>query len=154
CQGRCLERYVFSVKNTLQLRQLQELQSRGTPKACYRSLANFQAVSAFLTGEVARPTLWRGRPRPRFGEAHTPPPEHAEGVLPEFGQFPGRFRHFCRARSPVPHCGAGVPARVLGRRIRLPPSTPKACYWSLDIFSMTAERSNRIAQGRAKRHKR
>src|SRR5215831_914226 len=25
--------------------------------------------------------------RPRFGEAHTPPPEHAEGVLLEFGHF-------------------------------------------------------------------
>src|SRR5262249_41616913 len=29
------------------------------------SLANFQAVFGNLTGEVARPTLWRGRPRPR-----------------------------------------------------------------------------------------
>jgi len=30
------------------------------------SLANFQAVFGNLTGEVARPTLWRGRPRPRL----------------------------------------------------------------------------------------
>jgi len=36
------------------------------------SLANFQAVFGNLTGEVARPTLWRGRPRPRL----------------EFGRFP------------------------------------------------------------------
>ena len=28
-------------------------------------MANFQAVSGNLTGEAARPTLWRGRPRPR-----------------------------------------------------------------------------------------
>ena len=28
-------------------------------------LANFQALFGHLTGEVARPTLWRGRPRPR-----------------------------------------------------------------------------------------
>ena len=28
-------------------------------------LANFQAVFGNLTGEDARPTLWRGRPRPR-----------------------------------------------------------------------------------------
>ena len=37
------------------------------------SLANFQAVFGNLTGEVARPTLWRGRPRPRSGG--TRPPE-------------------------------------------------------------------------------
>src|SRR5215468_6346485 len=29
------------------------------------SLDNFQAVFGNLTGEDARPTLWRGRPRPR-----------------------------------------------------------------------------------------
>jgi len=31
------------------------------------SLANFQAVFGNLTGEDARPTMWRGRPRPRPG---------------------------------------------------------------------------------------
>jgi hypothetical protein len=30
------------------------------------SSANFQAVFDNLTGEDARPTLWRGRPRPRM----------------------------------------------------------------------------------------
>jgi hypothetical protein len=31
------------------------------------SLTNFQAGSGNPTGEDARPTLWRGRPRPRSG---------------------------------------------------------------------------------------
>jgi len=33
------------------------------------SLANFLAVFGKLTGEDARPTLWRGRPRPRLSVA-------------------------------------------------------------------------------------
>jgi len=37
------------------------------PKPPLWSLANFQVVFGNLTGEVARPTLWRGRPRPRSG---------------------------------------------------------------------------------------
>jgi len=36
-------------------------------------LANFQAVFGNLTGEDARPTLWRGRPRPRFGRCQQRP---------------------------------------------------------------------------------
>jgi len=31
-----------------------------------RRLANLQAVFGDLTGDDARPTLWRGRPRPRY----------------------------------------------------------------------------------------
>ena len=38
---------------------------RGVPCDALWSLANFQAVFGDLTGEDARPTLWRGRPRPR-----------------------------------------------------------------------------------------
>ena len=34
------------------------------------NLANFQAVFGNLTGEDARPTLWRGRPRPRLQFGH------------------------------------------------------------------------------------
>ena len=50
------------------------------------SLANFEAVFGNLTGEVARPTLWRGRPRPRYPGLRFAPPwasdvYHAFGVL-------------------------------------------------------------------------
>ena len=38
---------------------------RSVPCDALWSLANFQAVFGDLTGEDARPTLWRGRPRPR-----------------------------------------------------------------------------------------
>ena len=38
---------------------------RGVACGAPWSLANFQAVFGNLTVEVARPTLWRGRPRPR-----------------------------------------------------------------------------------------
>ena len=43
------------------------------------SFANFQAVFRDLTGEDARPTLWRGRPRPRCRPFSTET---------EFGHFP------------------------------------------------------------------
>jgi hypothetical protein len=52
----------------------------------------------------------------------------------EFGQFPSRFRQSDGRGSPVPHCGAGVPARVQvfrapqGRSKRVTPEeiSPKA----------------------------
>jgi hypothetical protein len=34
--------------------------------------ANFRVVFGNLTGEDARPTLWRGRPRPRLEFGHFP----------------------------------------------------------------------------------
>ena len=51
-------------------------------------LANFQAVFGNLTGEDARPTLWRGRPRPRSNT----PQERLENLHRSFPQKLGQLR--------------------------------------------------------------
>src|SRR5262249_5128311 len=53
----------YSVRPLCGRKKTSKLQ--GLLKTGHWSLANFQAVFGNLTGEVARPTLWRGRPRPR-----------------------------------------------------------------------------------------
>src|SRR5215468_6131079 len=55
------------------------------------SLDNFQAVFGNLTGEDARPTLWRGRPRPR--------PELKLGA-----SFQGTISLTARRTPAIPEC--------------------------------------------------
>jgi len=67
----------------------------------------FQAVFGNLTGEDARPTLWRGRPRPRkdreavkAGQQIVDPPTGAEAEAPAYYQ--GVPPDFAKASSGRP----------------------------------------------------